>query len=68
MKNLFLSAILIAFTVVSCNQKTEKTENNEHKEKTTELYACPMHPEVQGEKDEICPKCNMKLTEPVKKK
>lgn len=31
-----------------------------------QLYACPMHPEVTGKKDEKCPKCGMKLTEPVK--
>lgn len=31
------------------------------------LYACPMHPEVRGKKDEKCPKCGMKLTEPVTK-
>ncbi len=32
-----------------------------------ELYACPMHPEVQGKKGDECPKCGMALTEPVKK-
>jgi hypothetical protein len=31
-----------------------------------QLYACPMHPEVKGKKDDKCPKCGMKLTEPVK--
>lgn len=31
-----------------------------------QLYSCPMHPEVIGKKDEKCPKCGMKLTEPVK--
>jgi len=30
------------------------------------LYACPMHPEVIGKKDEKCSKCGMKLTVPVK--
>ena len=30
-----------------------------------ELFACPMHPEVTGKKDDICPKCEMKLTTPV---
>ena len=33
---------------------------------TEPLYACPMHPEVKGKKDEKCSKCGMKLTEPVK--
>ena len=37
-------------------------------DKTTtmeKMYACPMHPEVQGKMDDKCPKCGMKLTEPV---
>jgi nitrous oxide reductase accessory protein NosL len=34
---------------------------------TSELYACPMHPEVQGKLNDECPKCGMKLTEPVEK-
>ena len=29
------------------------------------MYACPMHPEVQGKMNDKCPKCGMKLTEPV---
>ncbi len=29
------------------------------------MYACPMHPEVQGKLNDKCPKCGMKLTEPV---
>lgn len=32
-----------------------------------QLYACPMHPEIQGKKGEKCSKCGMALTEPVKK-
>lgn len=32
-----------------------------------QLYACSMHPEVQGKKDEKCSKCGMALTEPVTK-
>lgn len=34
----------------------------------TELFACPMHPEAQGKKDDKCSKCGMKLTEPVTEK
>jgi uncharacterized protein YcfL len=33
---------------------------------TEQLYACSMHPEVIGRKDEDCPQCGMKLTVPVK--
>ncbi len=31
-----------------------------------QLYACSMHPEVIGKKNEKCSKCGMKLTVPVK--
>ncbi|OSZ77090.1 hypothetical protein CAP36_11755 [Chitinophagaceae bacterium IBVUCB2] len=34
---------------------------------TEQLYACSMHPEVIGKKDDKCSKCGMKLTVPVKK-
>lgn len=43
------------------------TKPEEIKPVAEQLYACPMHPEVIGKKDEKCPKCGMKLTEPVKK-
>lgn len=55
-------------------QDTMTTQSDTTMEKTatpaatqTALYSCPMHPEVKGEKDSECPKCGMKLTEPVKK-
>lgn len=32
------------------------------------IYACPMHPEVQGKLNDKCPKCGMKLTKPVPEK
>ena len=44
------------------NDKTKKMENQE------KMYACPMHPEVQGKQNEKCSKCGMKLTEPVPEK
>ncbi len=34
-------------------------------ENTNKIYACPMHPEVQGKQNEKCPKCGMKLTNPI---
>ncbi len=63
-KNLILSAIAMAFVLVSCNQKNKEaaTTNSETTESTSQLYACPMHPEVTGKKGE---KCSMELTEPV---
>ena len=63
MKTLFLTAIL-AITLVSCNHKTKETENNTSAN-STEIFACPMHPEVTGKKGEDCSKCGMELTEPV---
>jgi Heavy metal binding domain len=43
------------------------TKKENMKPVTEQLYACPMHPEVIGKKDEKCSKCGMKLTVPVKK-
>ena len=68
MKNVTLLAALMTFVLVSCNQKNKETEiqSKEPTEKTTELYSCPMHPDVKGKKGESCSKCGMELTEPVK--
>ena len=94
MKKLFISALVLAFTLVSCNQKTKEDKGMMEKDSTmmkhdstmmqhdstmmkdkskmmdeeTKLYACPMHPEVQGKLNDKCPKCGMKLTEPVPEK
>jgi len=43
----------------------DKTKMMDHDAK---LYACPMHPEVQGKLNDKCSKCGMKLTEPVPEK
>ena len=32
------------------------------------MYACSMHPEVQGKLNDKCSKCGMNLTEPVPEK
>ena len=81
MKNVILSALAMAFVFVACNSKSEKAKETPSKETTTidtttkpaimkpvaeQLYACSMHPEVIGKKDEKCSKCGMKLTVPVK--
>jgi hypothetical protein len=43
------------------NDKTKMMNNQ------TKIYACPMHPEVQGKLNDKCSKCGMKLTVPVVK-
>ncbi|WP_284653227.1 heavy metal-binding domain-containing protein [Flavobacterium terrisoli] len=52
------------------SQKTETTEkvadSTAENKSVVQLYSCPMHPEVKGEKGSECPKCGMALTEPVK--
>lgn len=80
MKNIFFSALIMALVLVSCNQKNKEAETTPpmmednstmmQKDSTmmgdnSKMYACPMHPEVQGKMDEKCPKCGMDLTEPV---
>jgi len=71
MKNIILSAIAMAFVLVSCNETNKKTETDvavatEKSEASSQLYACSMHPEVTGKKGEKCSKCGVELTEPVK--
>lgn len=81
MKNIYFLTLVITITLTSCNQNGKKNEADSqvkkidttgpsvsHEPIETALYTCPMHPEVQGEKDTECPQCGMKLTEPVSKK
>lgn len=64
MKNIIISAIAMAFVLISCNQKSKETETTatEKTEASSQLYACSMHPEVTGKKGEKCSKCGMELT------
>lgn len=81
MKKLILSCLAIAFVFVACNSNSDKVKDTTPTKTTTmdtitkpeimkpvaeQLYACSMHPEVTGKKDEKCSKCGMKLTVPVK--
>jgi len=82
-KKTILATIVIAFVFIACNSNSNKAEEQtpvENKPADTstvskpvetkeaeQLYACSMHPEVIGKKDEKCSKCGMKLTVPVKK-
>ncbi|WP_316633849.1 DUF3347 domain-containing protein [uncultured Flavobacterium sp.] len=66
MKNIILSTIIMAFVMVSCNQKNKETVVDPKTTQTnSKLYACSMHPEITGKKDDKCSKCGMELTEPV---
>lgn len=76
MKNVILVVLVIAFLFTACNSNSDKakevttdttTKTEQMSPAVEQLYACSMHPEVIGKKDEACSKCGMKLTEPVKK-
>ena len=56
-------AILIAFT--ACNNKTSNETGSDAAENSSKMYACPMHPEIMGNKGDKCSKCGMELSVPV---
>jgi glutamine amidotransferase PdxT len=65
MKNLILSAIMMAFIFTSCDSQTGKTETStsEHDAVLQQnTHACSMHPEITGVKGDKCSKCDMELT------
>lgn len=79
MKNILFAALAMAFVFTACNSGADKTKDATNaattdtavkKEKmgpvTEQLYACSMHPEVIGKKNEKCSQCGMKLTVEVK--
>ncbi|WP_290865979.1 heavy metal-binding domain-containing protein [Flavobacterium sp.] len=68
MKKSIISALVIVFVAVSCNQKNnnDKTSDSVKTDVAEQKYACPMHPEVQGKSTDKCSKCGMDLTEQVK--
>jgi hypothetical protein len=68
MKNILkLSLLSIIFAFASCKDNKMGTNDKQNTEVTAEnqLYSCPMHPEVTGNKDETCSVCGMGLTEAV---
>jgi|GWRWMinimDraft_12_1066020.scaffolds.fasta_scaffold07766_2 hypothetical protein len=70
MKNVIISAIVLATVLTSCNHKSSdsKADIGTSAADSTQMYACSMDPEITGKKDEKCSKCGMDLTEPVAKK
>jgi hypothetical protein len=74
MKNIILTAILLALVTISCNKKVvEKgttdthmmNDGSEMMNGNTKMntHACSMHPEIMGMKGDKCSKCGMELTE-----
>ena len=61
MKKIILSAFLLALMVVSCNQKAKQDTEDVAVETSTEKYSCPMHPEITGNKGDVCTECGMDL-------
>ena len=82
MKLLLVLSLALTVFVIGCNSHAGHDHDHDEADTTVvdtttvtappaapvaeQLYACPMHPEVTGKKDEKCSKCGMKLTEPVK--
>lgn len=54
---------MVVFASCKDNKSDDKGNTTENTE--SQLYSCPMHPEVKGKKGESCSKCGMELTEPV---
>ncbi len=67
MKKIMLLSVMILLMTVSCNQKNkeETAVSSEKTEKSTEIYSCPMHPEITGSSGSECSECGMELTEKV---
>lgn len=61
MKSIISLLLLLSIwsTFLACNQSPK--DNNSKSEQTAEVYTCPMHPEVESNKPEKCPKCDMDL-------
>jgi hypothetical protein len=47
------------------NDSTMMNDGSSKKMMAEKMYACPMHPEVQGKLNDKCSKCGMPLTEEV---
>lgn len=67
MKKIILSIVTLVVMCVSCNQnnKETKTDTAVTNQAGAEVYSCPMHPEITGEKGSECSECGMELTEKV---
>lgn len=61
----FISVLIIALLSVTLARASFANEREHHhgqqQAAVTAEYACPMHPEVTGNKGDSCPKCGMFL-------
>lgn len=53
-------------STMKMTDSTMTHQDSKMMDESTKLYACPMHPEVQGKGNDKCSKCGMDLTEEVK--
>lgn len=58
---LLISALFSGAALTACNPAQNKSTNMESHQHHEGVYACPMHPEVTGNKGDKCPKCGMDL-------
>lgn len=68
--SILLSSLFPALFFAGCNStniQPSNAENQQHSH-TGINYACPMHPEVVGEKGDACPKCGMELKLAIKER
>jgi hypothetical protein len=62
-----LGTLTCSILVTSCGSKAKQEQTEEHdgmkNDSTQIVYACSMHPDVTGKKEDKCSKCGMDLEE-----
>ena len=74
MKLTYLTVLLLGLFLIDCKHEaheqkagtsTQGTMSSANASDTTglasEVYVCPMHPEIKGKAGDVCSKCNMAL-------
>ena len=59
-KLILISTVILLFIADGCKNKTE-TNTDQHIEAASDVYTCPMHPQILRDKPGNCPICGMKL-------
>jgi hypothetical protein len=64
---LIIGTLTCSTLVTSCSSKAKQEQTEEHdamkNDSTQIVYACSMHPDVTGKKEDKCSKCGMDLEE-----